>query len=365
MKEARAFEGDAGARGRSLSNDICTVDQGLKKWLEICEKEGKDGGDPVTKGTVQNYEYRAGIIRSYNWTKPLHELKPPDIVEFRSWLLLNYSRSVAHKALTSLHSMARELVIRGMLSQNFVAGITIQSNSRYDQPVTIPTEADVRALLSAADDLANSKNETIKNAWVRYRPMLYLAADSGMRPQEYIVVAKSNLKDKGVQVERALERLGEISVTKTPAGRRFIDLSPHTLDLVKHYADHHAVDNKYDLVFPAQTGKWLSHKNWLRRGFYVACFKANLVEEVEEEGEIVTRPKFRPYDLRHFYASMLIDQNVNLKRVQYLMGHENIETTLNVYAHLIERADAKTQARTGLLSSMQTPSCGKSVAADT
>jgi len=29
--------------------------------------------------------------------------------------------------------------------------------------------------------------------------------------------------------------------------------------------------------------------------------------------------------LRHFYASMLIDQRINLKRIQTLMGHRNIQ----------------------------------------
>ena len=96
--------------GRSgpLSTEIRTVDQGLQKWLDVCEKEGRNGRDPVTAGTVQNYEYRASIIRAYEWTKPLHELTAPDIVEFRSWLLKNHSRVVAHKALSSLHSMVRE-----------------------------------------------------------------------------------------------------------------------------------------------------------------------------------------------------------------------------------------------------------------
>ena len=70
--------------------------------------------------------------------------------------------------------------------------------------------------------------------------MLYLAADSGMRPQEYIAAARANLKDGGIKVDRALERLGEISVTKTPAGHRFIDLSPDTVDMVQHYVEKHA-----------------------------------------------------------------------------------------------------------------------------
>lgn len=49
--------------------------------------------------------------------------------------------------------------------------------------------------------------------------------------------------------------------------------------------------------------------------------------------------------LRHFYASMLIDQRVNLKRIQTLMGHRNIQTVPNVYEHLIERVQAAAQAR--------------------
>jgi integrase len=355
MKEARTFLEDSAARRKNgpLSSEIRTIEQGLQKWLDVCAREGRNGRDPVTAGTVQNYEYRAGIIRAYEWKKPLHELTAPDIVEFRSWLLLHHSRSVAHKALASLHSMVRELMTRGILAHDFASGITIQSRSRYDEPVSIPTEAEIHALLAAADRLANSKNPKIQRSWRRYRPMLYLAVDSGMRPQEYIVLPRTNVTDKGVQVDRALERLGEISVTKTPAGRRFIDLSPHTLDMVQHYASRHAVPNKYDLVFPTENGQWLDPKNWLRRGFYVACLEAGLTTETDEDGETVVRPKYRPYDLRHFYASMLIEQRVNLKRVQYLMGHEDIRTTLNVYGHLIERAEVTPDQTRGMLASMQ------------
>jgi integrase len=365
MKEARTFLEDSAARRKNgpLSNEIRTIDQGLQKWLDVCAKEGRNGRDPVTAGTIQNYEYRAGIIRAYEWTKPLHELTAPDIVEFRSWLLLNHSRVVAHKALSSLHSMVKELMTRGILAHDFASGITIQTSSRYDVPVTIPSETEIHTLLAAADRLANSKNPQIQRSWRRYRPMLYLAVDSGMRPQEYIVAARKNLNDKGLQVDRALERLGEISVTKTPAGRRFIDLSAGTLDMVHHYAKHHAVPNKFDLVFPAENGQWLAPQNWLRRGFYVACIEAGLVEETEEDGETVVRPKYRPYDLRHFYASMLIEQRVNLKRLQYLMGHEDVHTTLNVYGHLIERAEVKPDQTRGMLASMGNSPSGESTAA--
>jgi len=69
--------------------------------------------------------------------------------------------------------------------------------------------------------------------------MLYLAADSGMLPQQYVVVPRFNVLGNGVKVDRALEMGGyKISVTKTPADRRFIDLSPDTVDIITYNADN-------------------------------------------------------------------------------------------------------------------------------
>ena len=168
--------------------------------------------------------------------------------------------------------------------------------------------------------------------------MLYLAVDSGMRPQEYLVVGRSALAETGVNVERALDGDGKsISVTKTPTGRRFIDLSSGTLELVQHYADKVAEENDYDLVFPDRKGGWQSRRNWQRRGFDVACEKAGLmVEKQLDDGKTESVPKFRPYDLRHFFASYHIEKKTNLKKLQKMMGHKDIETTLNVYGHLLD-----------------------------
>lgn len=196
--------------------------------------------------------------------------------------------------------------------------------------------------------------------------MLYLAVDSGMRPQEYLVISDLNLKADGVQVERALESGDrKITVTKTPAGRRFIDLSPDTLEMVRHCSRTHGVPaamNKYRLVFPTSTGRWQSPDNWRKRGFAAACEEAGLGEDIEVKGTTVFKPRYTPYSLRHFYASMLIEQRTNLKRIQKLMGHEKIETTLNFYGHLIERKEAESEVRTGMLASLRKDSCGKSVA---
>jgi integrase len=354
LKEARAFleSGATKRKSQALVSGPATMPDATDMWLRICEKEGLNGREPVTGYTLDNYEYRAGFIKAYDWTRKLHELTTPDIVAFRSWLLTgDASRAVASKVLSSLHSILKEMTIRGYLAHNPATGVSIRADSRYDEPVSIPTRGEIIALLSAADSLANAKNQSVAKAWERYRPMLYLAVDSGMRPQEYLALARSALRPHGVQVERALEGCGSaISVTKTPAGRRFIDLSAGTLDMVRHYARHKAVKNDYDLIFPTDNGHWQSRRNWQRRGFEIACEKAGLVEDVEDaDGNKVQRVKYRPYDLRHFFASMLIARKTNLKKIQTLMGHTNIETTLNVYGHLLDEAEQSDTKTNGLL----------------
>jgi integrase len=52
------------------------------------------------------------------------------------------------------------------------------------------------------------------------------------------------------------------------------------------------------------------------------------------------RNRFRIHDLRHAAASLFIEQNLNPKRIQTLMGHSDIETTFNVYGKLFKDEDA-------------------------
>ncbi|PCJ22645.1 MAG: site-specific integrase [SAR86 cluster bacterium] len=363
MKEARAFSENSIEWNGSPQSAIKTVSQAVDLWMDVCEMEGTDGHEPVTKYTLKTYQYRADRIKAYGWDKELSEITTPDIVIFRTWLAQTYTQDQARKTLSSFHTVLKEMTLRGYMGSNPATGISIKSSSRYDVPVEIPTPKEIHALLAAADRLANSSNRRTAKTWLRYRPMLYLAVDSGMRPQEYLALPKSNIKSAGVQVTQAIERGGyKISVTKTKAGRRFIDLSDEVLELINDYAANHAAISKHDLVFPTATGQWLQIENWRNRGFRVACIEAGLTVRVYENGKVIEKPKYTPYSLRHFYASMLIRQKVDLKKIQRLMGHEKIETTFNTYGHLIEEVEDKSKKRPGMLERLGLNSCGETVA---
>jgi len=66
-------------------------------------------------------------------------------------------------------------------------------------------------------------------------------------------------------------------------------------------------------------GKPMNYSNLVNRYFFPALEAAEL-------------PKIRFHDLRHTYASLLIEQGENVKYIQGQLGHSSPTVTLNVYA---------------------------------
>ena len=46
-----------------------------------------------------------------------------------------------------------------------------------------------------------------------------------------------------------------------------------------------------------------------------------------------------PHLFRHTYATRLLKANYSPERVKYLLGHTSIQTTLDVYSHVIDEAN--------------------------
>lgn len=76
-----------------------------------------------------------------------------------------------------------------------------------------------------------------------------------------------------------------------------------------------------DLVLPTIHGRPLEPRSF-RRAFY------SLTKHLE-------LPQIRIHDLRHTHATMLIQQNINVKLISERLGHTDIGTTLNTYSHVL------------------------------
>lgn len=60
---------------------------------------------------------------------------------------------------------------------------------------------------------------------------------------------------------------------------------------------------------------------------------ANLVKKYNKQHEDNLLPKITPHMLRHTFCTRLTNKSMNPKSLQYIMGHSNINITMNLYAH--------------------------------
>ena len=83
-----------------------------------------------------------------------------------------------------------------------------------------------------------------------------------------------------------------------------------------------ALPKTHELVFPspATGGAWNGSSNPLKTGFKAACRRAKIIG-------------LRFHDLRHTFASRLVQAGVSLVDVSKLLGHAQITTTMR-YAHI-------------------------------
>jgi integrase len=119
--------------------------------------------------------------------------------------------------------------------------------------------------------------------------------------------------------------------TKTDASNRKIDLGPAMMkELISWKLA--CPPNDLDLIFPNESGHPINHNNMVNRHFNPALKKAGI-------------ERIRFHDMRHTYASLLIEQGENIKYIQTQLGHSSPIVTWNVYAHLMKPVNQEALSR--------------------
>ena len=59
-----------------------------------------------------------------------------------------------------------------------------------------------------------------------------------------------------------------------------------------------------------------------------------IIEAKRQQREPVIIPHFSAHHLRHTFCSRLCEGEMNIKVIQQIMGHKNVETTLDIYTEV-------------------------------
>ncbi len=146
----------------------------------------------------------------------------------------------------------------------------------------------------------------------------YFLLNTGLRKGEALALRYCDIdfNRKIISINKTVEWLGNVphikNHPKTDAGIREVPL----LDCLANLFEPKTTD---ELLFPNASGELMRNGNFTR-----------LWDKYRAE----TGLSITPHQLRHAYATMLYDANIDIKTAQYLLGHANIQTTMDIYTHL-------------------------------
>ena len=169
----------------------------------------------------------------------------------------------------------------------------------------------------------------------RLEALFTVATSLGLRQAEALGLRWDDLDLDGARlsVRVSLQRIDgkpQLVETKTDKSRRTIKLPQFAVAALRAHRARQAEERlvagsrwhkEWGLVFTTTIGTPIDRRNLLRR-FREILTAANV-------------PSHRFHDLRHTAASLLFAQDVRPKVVQEILGHSRIETTLNIYTHLL------------------------------
>lgn len=167
-------------------------------------------------------------------------------------------------------------------------------------------------------------------------------AGTGLRYSEAAALRPSSVVERGgrltVQVRSAWKE-GEsgfyLGGPKTTKGTRDVTLPRGLEDQVRERA---ARTDAGHFLFGRFDGSPLQGPYFHKEVWQPMLTRANAPTAAAEYGTALgCRPG--PHDLRHTHASWLIAAGVPLPVIQQRLGHESIQTTVNVYGHLAADAD--------------------------
>lgn len=167
---------------------------------------------------------------------------------------------------------------------------------------------------------------------MKYKTLFQLGIFSGARQCEILGLKWSdvNWENNQIHIQRTFNN-DEWYNTKTDASDRNIDLGSAMMIALKKWKLA-CPKSKLNLVFPNKAENPINHNNLVNRHFNPVLKAAGL-------------PKIRFHDLRHAYASLLIEQGENIKYIQSQLGHSSPTVTLNIYAHLMKPVNQEAACR--------------------
>lgn len=298
------------SKNNLLSNSNITFGDLFKQWIFNHKKV------EVSDNTFCEYEtaYRLRILPYNISNKRVNQLTLNDLQMYFNELQEKFSTNTIKKAYVQIHSCLKFAIIQGIITKNPCLGVTLQKKDKKENyNVFSKQEQDLILNTLNKKDIVDC--------------LIYFTFFTGLRLGEVLALKWTDVKGIMLSVERQYNRtvrttdIGvsklsyEFKELKTKNSKREIPLPDKVLELLD------GLPKTCDLIFNDE-GKPIERKRPQRR-MTALCKKLNLEHR-----------SF--HSIRHSYATRLFEMDIPIKTVQSLMGHSDMDTTMNIYTHVMQ-----------------------------
>jgi len=311
-------------RGLPIPTGRLTVEQFLERWLEDVVRPSKQ------PGTYGNY--RTTVERHLVPSLGRSQLAKLEAHHVQQMLQAKSDAGLKPRTVQGIQGVLRVALNRalkwGLVARNVATLVEPPRAEHIERRPFTPEQ--VRQLLDAV------KGD-------RLEAVITVAVALGLRQGEILALRWDDvdLEARALRVRRSLARFDgklRFKEPKTAASRRTIDLPEATVKALREHHKRQKEDRllaggkwqEHNLVFPSRKGTPLDPSE-LREQWYKLLKRAGL-------------PHRRFHDLRHCCASLLLLQGVPARVVMEILGHTQIGTTMNLYAHVMPAARAEAAA---------------------
>ena len=201
----------------------------------------------------------------------------------------------------------------------------------------IPDDTEVKTPLNAEQEKSLLDFLQTDHVYRAYYDEFVILLGTGLRISELCGLTKADLDmEEGIiTIDHQLLRLGEIgryvSDPKTECGIRKISMRDDVREAFRHVLERPRkggvkIGGYTDFLFLARTGNprtAIDYENICRR----------IREKHAKKFGPILPENMTPHTMRHTFCTKMAQAGMNPKSLQYIMGHKNIQITMNYYAH--------------------------------
>lgn len=361
-----------GQRKYIYANDLVSL---RRKEQELLKAQ-LDGLDVYTAGNASiNFVFdryislkqhlkdstRSGYIYTYNHfvrkdfgKKKIADIKYSDVVQYYLYLLKD--KNIALGTLDSIHCLLHptfELAVRDdIIRKNPATGAMKEVNRKSGKNRGIRHALTIEQQRAFMNYIANSP------VYYHWWPLFTFLLGTGCRIGEAIALRWDDLdfKNKMITINHSIANykseeknkcVSTLSTPKTEAGIRTIPMLDVVYDALKLEEEDQQENGFNETVIDGVSGFVFQNRfgNILNQQAVNSAIKRIVTNYNNEEEITAAREKRNPlilpyfscHILRHTFATRLCEQETNLKVIQSIMGHRNIETTMDIYAEATDK----------------------------